>query len=122
MIPGQRQYCTGWKSVYCPYARNVMLCISIDFVCLAIGIYDIIGDHKGQSLNLDVDFLIGIFSLIQAYTKLEMALSSTSYLDFLDAKEGLVIVFFLEERIEFLDDCRFNTDLEHTCLPMDCSI
>ena len=121
MIPGQRQYSTGWESVYCSYARNVVLGVSINFVCFAVGIDDIIGDYKGQSLYLDVHFFIGVFCFIQAYTKLEMAFSSTSYLDFLDAKESLVIIFFLEESIESLDDFRCNTDLEHACLLVDCS-
>lgn len=98
-----------------------MLFVSINFESFAVGIYNIIGDHKGQSFYLDVDFFIGIFCFIQAYTKLEMAFSSTSYLDFLYTKESLIIVFFLEESLESLDDFRFYTDLEHRYLLVEFS-
>ncbi|WP_239406978.1 hypothetical protein [Desulfovibrio sp. An276] len=50
-----------------------------------------------------------------------MAFSSTSYLDFLYTKESLIIVFFLEESLESLDDFRFYTDLEHRYLLVEFS-
>ena len=98
MIPGQRQiYVTGLGISLMLERQECYALCQYKFRKFRRRIYNIIGDHKGQSFYLDVDFFIGIFCFIQAYTKLEMAFSSTSYLDFLYTKESLIIVFFLED-------------------------
>lgn len=69
--------------------------------------------HKGQSLNAGFLFLIGIFTFIEAYTKLHMAFSAAANLGLANAKHGVVVVFFHKKLFEVRHNVRRDLYFQH---------
>ena len=83
------------------------------YLCIAIGINDVIGDHKRQTRYCCLLFFIGIVALIQAHPELHVAFSPAADFGFANAKDGVVVGFLFQYLFKFGEHFWNNFDFQH---------
>ena len=79
----------------------------------AIGINDLAADDKGQALDLNFLFLVGVFTFVDAHTELHVTFSAPAHFRFTNAEYGVVVVFFCKQLPELGKKFRSYGDFQH---------